>query len=99
MADSTVLLAVPKEYLDRLAGLADAIEEMIRGQEGKKHLTNADLRKTLTMSDIKSIYGIGKDKWRSGVKDGTFPAPIAGFDRPKRWNSMEVEDSLGKEVA
>lgn len=97
MADGSVLVAVSKEDIDKLTKLTDAVERLIDcATVSKKALTISDLPKTVTMADIKEHYGIGKDKWRSGVKSGQFPQPLEGFDKPKRWNLSEVEASLHK---
>ena len=97
MADGPVLVVVPKENIDKLTKLADAVEKFIDcSAESRRSLTISNLPKTITMSDIKEHYGIGKDKWRSGVKSGRFPQPLAGFDKPKRWDLAEVEASLRK---
>lgn len=55
------------------------------------------LPKTLTMKDIERFYGIKRDKWRNGVKEGIFPQPLLAFKRPKRWLTEEVDASLYKE--
>lgn len=99
MADEPLLVVVPKENIDKLTKLADAVEKFIDcSAESRRSLTIPDLPKTVTMADIKEYYGIGKDKWRSGVKAGRFPQPLEGFDKPKRWNLAEVEASLSKGV-
>lgn len=69
-------------------GLAKNTEDLPRGN--RSHIPA-----TLAVSDIMSYYGVARNKWVRGVKDGIFPQPISGFVRPKRWRRSDVEAALG----
>lgn len=90
MEGQVTFVTIPKNDYDKLMKSVEQITKFLDETDAKA-LTNVDIPRTLTMEDIKHYYGFGNRKVREGVKKGEFPLPIAGFDKPKRWNRADVE--------
>ena len=96
MSEEMRFVTVPKDDWDKLLGMCERISAVMSATADS---AAEDYPALMTMNDIKKCYGIGRDKWRDGVRKGIFPGPVKGFDRPKRWERDKVAMVLASDAA
>lgn len=89
------LVVMTADEFSQLKGMVTDVADIKKVLLSKEDKPAISTLGTLTMEDIKRIYGVTRTKWRDGVRNGIFPEPLKGFDRPKRWSRAAVERVLG----